>query len=604
MAQQLINIGTVVNDDTGDPLRTAFDKDNDNFTELYALQSQTINAGSIDFVGAGSNENKISAAIAAADLVGALRVFVPEVMLPYDASLVTFGNAQLVREGGSYDVYDVRAYGATGDDAADDTDEIQACLDAVTALQDAAMLIAPVTIAAGAYSGTMPDVFFPQGKYRISEALIPPSYCNIRSENNARIIQLDPTKDIFYIDGGFRVRFFGMTFLGGRHVIYYRNDNISSGIMLAQLCEFHAQSDYSIRLGDLLGGGDCSSSIAHIVDCQFYRPKGVCRSVCDRTTFKHIWVHISASNFDADTAAFFNESGDMVFDEMFGIPEMNYGGPRVDAARWVDNYGSFYSTNSRFGGEDSGMAIVYHYAVPGADVSPFTNGPAIVIEGGYIAAGPGADPDTGIIHLIDHVPQLIAIRDVQGITDVPIIVNTGALNLSTYFTPYTNSESKFHFDIENNLTWGITPVIPVELRKYMKSDEDTWTPVLAGHSTPGTYELHADTSCYYEKRERKVTIFAHIVLAAAVTGGGAGNIRLTGLPFPIAAAPPYACSSSAVLTGIAFTGSQANVERVTSAETSTLFFYGLANTGVITEVPITAVGVNDTINFELSYITR
>ena len=37
MAQQTINIGTVANDGTGDPLRTAFDKANDNFTELYSF---------------------------------------------------------------------------------------------------------------------------------------------------------------------------------------------------------------------------------------------------------------------------------------------------------------------------------------------------------------------------------------------------------------------------------------------------------------------------------------------------------------------------------------------------------------------------------------
>ena len=36
MAQQTINIGTVANDGTGDPLRTAFNKANDNFTEVYA----------------------------------------------------------------------------------------------------------------------------------------------------------------------------------------------------------------------------------------------------------------------------------------------------------------------------------------------------------------------------------------------------------------------------------------------------------------------------------------------------------------------------------------------------------------------------------------
>ena len=37
MAKQVINIGTVANDRSGDPLRTAFDKVNQNFTELYNI---------------------------------------------------------------------------------------------------------------------------------------------------------------------------------------------------------------------------------------------------------------------------------------------------------------------------------------------------------------------------------------------------------------------------------------------------------------------------------------------------------------------------------------------------------------------------------------
>ena len=42
MTQQTINIGTVANDGTGDPLRDAFDKTNDNFTELYAAVASGI----------------------------------------------------------------------------------------------------------------------------------------------------------------------------------------------------------------------------------------------------------------------------------------------------------------------------------------------------------------------------------------------------------------------------------------------------------------------------------------------------------------------------------------------------------------------------------
>lgn len=42
MAKQTINIGTVANDGTGDPLRSAFDKANDNFTELYGAGALSI----------------------------------------------------------------------------------------------------------------------------------------------------------------------------------------------------------------------------------------------------------------------------------------------------------------------------------------------------------------------------------------------------------------------------------------------------------------------------------------------------------------------------------------------------------------------------------
>lgn len=49
MAKQTINIGTSANDGTGDPLRTAFDKVNDNFTELY-----NDDAGDVDSVNAGT----------------------------------------------------------------------------------------------------------------------------------------------------------------------------------------------------------------------------------------------------------------------------------------------------------------------------------------------------------------------------------------------------------------------------------------------------------------------------------------------------------------------------------------------------------------------
>lgn len=49
MAQQTINIGSTANDGTGDPLRSAFSKINDNFTELY-----TDDAGDVGSITGGT----------------------------------------------------------------------------------------------------------------------------------------------------------------------------------------------------------------------------------------------------------------------------------------------------------------------------------------------------------------------------------------------------------------------------------------------------------------------------------------------------------------------------------------------------------------------
>ena len=55
MAKQIINIGTSANKGNGDPLRTAFTKINENFTELYTALGLnvdgTLNLGAFEFAG-------------------------------------------------------------------------------------------------------------------------------------------------------------------------------------------------------------------------------------------------------------------------------------------------------------------------------------------------------------------------------------------------------------------------------------------------------------------------------------------------------------------------------------------------------------------------
>jgi len=42
MAQEIINVGALPNDGTGDPLRVAYQKINDNFDELYAAAASYV----------------------------------------------------------------------------------------------------------------------------------------------------------------------------------------------------------------------------------------------------------------------------------------------------------------------------------------------------------------------------------------------------------------------------------------------------------------------------------------------------------------------------------------------------------------------------------
>jgi len=48
MTHQIINIGTIENDGTGDPMRTAFTKVDNNFSEIYSyMANNTANLASL-----------------------------------------------------------------------------------------------------------------------------------------------------------------------------------------------------------------------------------------------------------------------------------------------------------------------------------------------------------------------------------------------------------------------------------------------------------------------------------------------------------------------------------------------------------------------------
>ena len=56
MAKQTINIGTMADNKSGDPLRTAFTKINENFTELYNTEATHISISQLKTIVAASTD--------------------------------------------------------------------------------------------------------------------------------------------------------------------------------------------------------------------------------------------------------------------------------------------------------------------------------------------------------------------------------------------------------------------------------------------------------------------------------------------------------------------------------------------------------------------
>ena len=75
MAKQTIDVGTVINDGTGDDIRTAFVKVNDNFTELYNQGAQN-NSGANVGTGVGVYKNKTGDILNFKTLTAGLGIYV------------------------------------------------------------------------------------------------------------------------------------------------------------------------------------------------------------------------------------------------------------------------------------------------------------------------------------------------------------------------------------------------------------------------------------------------------------------------------------------------------------------------------------------------
>lgn len=86
MAKQTINIGVAANDGSGDPLRTAYDKINDNFDELYT-DVQALQAGSITLASIIRGESGVAYTGPGAESIVFASAFVTDYIIYVDSGV-------------------------------------------------------------------------------------------------------------------------------------------------------------------------------------------------------------------------------------------------------------------------------------------------------------------------------------------------------------------------------------------------------------------------------------------------------------------------------------------------------------------------------------
>jgi hypothetical protein len=147
---------------------------------------------------------------------------------------------------------------------------------------------------------------------------------------------------------------------------------------------------------------------------------------------------------------------------------------------------------------------------------------------------------------------------------------------------------------------GVTYNDPDKLLAQMFWLRDTFTAVVSGSGTAGTYQIASQVSTY-TIIGRSITVNSQITMAAVVTGGGAGNLQITG--FPNSGKAATLAFGSVVLSGVNYTTAGASIaaEMNGTSHPTAVWFAETADNAASAYIPIGAVTANNVIAFSITY---
>lgn len=407
---------------------------------------------------------------------------------------VGYGGRTLLNKLGEYISVKDAPFNAKGDGTTDDTAAIQAAFNYIAALTSAGLTTSGAL--STSYSGTSPRLYFPKGTYKITSAITLGAYLEVMGES-AIIKQYTDSEDIFTCQF-YQFKMQGMQFVGGRHQLSLYNANTNSTMAEISHCQFFLSRGRAIHTYAIGtdGSGNAWSHLSADLDiykCRFIACDQTLNNCCDSAEMYRCWIQPSKINMTASTAVIINKGTSasdpncltrLHIKDCFLIPDVGVEGvDRINNARWVDNYGSFTATNSRFGGENGGMQIVAHVGAPNTDF-PW-NSTEVVLKGCMLFAGPDARSDSCVLAIQGQIPNRFVMTDCTGPLGKPIIANLSSTDIPAYMAAFEAAVSGgrkayeyFKIDIGDvlhdiNVYSPMRTIIPDSLYPYLIKGRNT-----------------------------------------------------------------------------------------------------------------------------------
>lgn len=330
-------------------------------------------------------------------------------------------------------------------------------------------------------SGTTNFLVVPRGDYEITTTILIPAHFVMVGVGMPTIEQKTIGISSFSTDisKSFalnNIYINGISFFRGKHALAFVGHNEDNSQIVISRCQFHKTTDYAIYTWADTGDNHQSTQIK-IEQSKFMNCNGTLYNVCDQAVIESSWFYIDKETFSENRAVFVNQNEQrrMTIQQCVGVPTMGVGSERVQKVRWVDNWGHFRAYDTRFGGEDNGIPILYQYAGNSVGSNTPNFNTSIIMRDSHLSSGEppyqgdASVEDSGVIRLMGNkIPSVISLEGNSYIIGVPYISVPSTFNVSSYLNNFLERFEFFDINIKTNATIN-TDVGSVGLNKWPKA---------------------------------------------------------------------------------------------------------------------------------------